>query len=75
VVAEVEVLGDGVELLCSIKDQDVFKPIVILMSGFMDTSIQDLHNMGADAYFSKPFETERILETAQELILKKSLSI
>ena len=67
--------GDGVELLCNIKDQDVFKPIVILMSGFMDTSIQDLHNMGADAYFSKPFETERILETAQELILKKSLSI
>jgi len=65
--------GDGVELLCNIKDQNVCKPIVILMSGFTETSVKDLYQMGADAYFSKPFEASHILKTVQELILKKSV--
>lgn len=47
------------------------KPYVIMITGNTGTRHrQYAETLGADAYFTKPFRTDRIVETAKELLSK-----
>jgi CheY-like chemotaxis protein len=48
--------GDGLELLERVKARNPFQPVVILITGFADISLEEAFAKGADAVFSKPFD-------------------
>src|SRR5688500_12257495 len=47
---------DGIELLKKVKQVDPHSPKVVMLSGYTDQTVDDLLNLGADAFFSKPFD-------------------
>lgn len=47
--------GDGVELLQNLKNLD-FPPLIIMMTGFTDNTIEELKSLGAKEVISKPIE-------------------
>jgi CheY-like chemotaxis protein len=60
--------GDGIELLERIKARDPATPIVMLMTGFADLSLEDALNKGADTVFPKPFDRKALVAIMQEVI-------
>lgn len=60
--------GDGVELLERIKARDPLKPIVILMTGFADLSLEEALAKGADTVFPKPFDRKALVAIMQEVV-------
>ncbi|MGZ3651045.1 MAG: response regulator [Bdellovibrionota bacterium] len=48
--------GDGISLLERIKTRDPWIPVVMLITGFADISLEEAYDKGADVVFSKPFE-------------------
>jgi CheY-like chemotaxis protein len=63
--------GDGIELLRKIKARNRDLPVLV-MSAFSDISRNEAVELGADAFFSKPFNLEKLRTTALSL-LKPSL--
>jgi len=53
--------GDGVELLGRVREKNFEKPVLIYMTGFSDHGIDDLHDMGADFVFTKPFQLKSLV--------------
>lgn len=64
--------GDGIELLDRIKASDAFRPVVMLITGFTDLSLEMAYDKGVDAVFSKPFD-RKLLFAAVEKILQAPL--
>lgn len=52
--------GDGVALLDAIKDHNIEAPVVLLMTGFSDLSLEDAYDKGAAAVFSKPLDMDAL---------------
>jgi two-component system response regulator (stage 0 sporulation protein F) len=65
--------GDGIELLRMIKARTRDVP-VLMMSAFSDISRNEATELGADAFFSKPFNLEKLRSTALSLIKSESKS-
>lgn len=52
--------GDGMELLDRLKARNPFSPLVILVSGFADISLEEAYDRGAEAVFPKPFDRKQL---------------
>lgn len=65
--------GDGIELLRTIKARTQSIPVLV-MSAFSDISKNEANQLGADAFFSKPFNLEKLRTTALGLISPLSRS-
>jgi DNA-binding response OmpR family regulator len=59
--------GDGRFLLKSIRKMGPKKPIVIMMSGFSDLSIDEVLKEGGTALLSKPFQPHELLEIVKQV--------
>lgn len=54
--------GDGIELLKRIRQIDPEIPVVILLTGFAESSEQDVTRMGADKVLPKPFDRRELID-------------
>lgn len=62
--------GTGLELLAKIKQANVHKPSVFLMTGFhQDFTERDMLNLGADGFLAKPFDASQIRNSIQKAIV------
>lgn len=52
--------GDGIELLARTRQSNLSVPIVLLVTGFSDLTIEEAHDKGAEALFSKPFDKKEL---------------
>jgi len=59
--------GDGIELLRKIKAGNREFPVLV-MSAYSDISRNEAIELGADAFFSKPFNLEKLRTTALSLL-------
>ncbi|MFN8846495.1 MAG: response regulator [Bdellovibrionales bacterium] len=62
--------GDGRFLLKAIRKIHPTKPIVIMMSGFSDLSIDEVLKEGGTALLSKPFQPHELLKIVKQVINK-----
>jgi CheY-like chemotaxis protein len=62
--------GHGMELLESIQQLEPPRPAVIVMSGFPETSPQDIIARGASALLVKPFQLNDVLNAVSEALKK-----
>src|SRR5581483_5939283 len=53
--------GDGIDLLCKLKEINPDSPNVILATGFSDLSLQEAYDKGASSMIAKPFERKALL--------------
>lgn len=58
---------NGLELLDCLKDRNVEKPVMVLMSAYTDIGLNEAHARGAEAFFSKPFRLADMANTVQFL--------
>lgn len=63
--------GDGIELLERVKKLDPRFPIVMLITGFADLSLEDAYEMGAEAVFLKPFDRKSLMESVIRAVTPK----
>lgn len=56
--------GDGIELIKEIRKKNFSCPGIIVMTGFKILSLEDAFNLGVEAYFKKPFETDHLIHKA-----------
>jgi CheY-like chemotaxis protein len=61
--------GGGVELLDAIKQVDAHKPVVLLVTGHSDLTVEDALHKGAEAFFSKPFDLEALEKTVESFLV------
>lgn len=64
--------GSGIDLLLKVKSKNVDKPVVLLMTGYADITLEDAYEMGADAIFNKPFDRKELLLAVEERLLPNS---
>jgi CheY-like chemotaxis protein len=60
--------GSGVQLLDRVKERNAFMPVVILISGFAEISLEEAYEKGADAVFAKPFDRKTLFDTVNRSI-------
>jgi DNA-binding NtrC family response regulator len=60
--------GNGVDLLKKVKALDPAIPFILFVSGFGDITIEGALDMGAEAIFSKPFDSNVLLEATHKVI-------
>lgn len=60
--------GDGIELLKKIRERTQDVPVVMLITGFSDISLEESYELGAEAVLSKPFDLDEIEETVGRLL-------
>lgn len=66
--------GDGIELLDRVKSRNYGTPVVMLVTGYADLTMEEAFDRGADAVFSKPFDRKELLEAIRRgLTPKKTL--
>ena len=53
--------GDGLKLLGFIKDMNLNRPLVALMTGYADVTRDEMYEMGAEAVFEKPFKVMELI--------------
>lgn len=53
--------GTGVELVQHVRSLDPFNPPLIFISAFSDLRLEDALDLGAEAMFPKPFDTDELL--------------
>lgn len=63
--------GTGVELLDRVKARDPEVPVVILITGFADLSVEDAYAKGADAVFSKPFDRKVLIAAVVRALMSR----
>ena len=64
--------GDGIELLNNSKAYNTEMPVVMLMTGFADLTLEEAYDQGADAVFEKPFNRKRLFETVERALLMQA---
>lgn len=60
--------GTGIDLLDSVKANDVNNPPVILITGFADITAQEAFDRGAEALMNKPFKLDDLIQVASRYI-------
>jgi CheY-like chemotaxis protein len=60
--------GDGISLLKDIKTHHLTKPVVLLMTGYADITIEQAYDAGAEALFLKPLNFHRLLRKVAEFL-------
>lgn len=60
--------GDGIELLERTKQNHLTAPILIMMTGFSELSLDEAYNKGAEAMFSKPIDSKSLLASIRHLL-------
>ncbi|HEY8280700.1 MAG TPA: response regulator [Bdellovibrionota bacterium] len=60
--------GDGMDLLAWIKGRNAVTPLVVLITGFADITVEEAYDKGADAVFSKPFDRASLYEAVQRAV-------
>lgn len=61
--------GNGVEFLDRVKDVSSKTPVMMLITGFSDLSLEDAYDKGADAVFSKPCNLDALVESVRRALL------
>ncbi len=56
----------GAELLDKVKERDIFKPIVLFITGFSDMTIEEAYAKGASGHIQKPFDVDNLLRQVDE---------
>ena len=59
--------GTGIDLLDSIKLNDVNHPPIVLITGFADITVQQAFDKGAEALMNKPFKLDDLIQVAARL--------
>ena len=72
----------GVDFINDLKNLNNYKPVIVCMTAYYDVSLKEVHEMGVDAFFNKPFKigeilgaTKKFLENKENLIENKDLKI
>lgn len=65
----------GAELLKRIKQKNPLSPKVLMISGFSDFSERELYALGADGFFSKPFDASSVREALTTSLLEPELRL
>jgi CheY-like chemotaxis protein len=65
--------GDGITLLKRLKQENVFQPVVILLTGYADISLEEAYDLGADAVFPKPFDRPSLHAAVERALLPPDL--
>lgn len=60
--------GGGIELLEKIKARNPYQPVVMLITGFADITLEEAFERGADAVFPKPFDRKLLLQAVLNAI-------
>lgn len=60
--------GTGLELLDWIKERDVFLPVLMFVTAYVDISIAEAYDRGADAIFAKPFDRTALYDAVVRAI-------
>jgi CheY-like chemotaxis protein len=60
---------DGIDLLKRVKQIDPNNPKVVMLSGYTDQSVDELLDLGADAFFSKPFDASAVRSCLNQTLL------
>jgi len=63
--------GDGVELVKRISSELQVKPILFLITGFSDLSLQEAQKYGVIEIFNKPFSMKNIIQIVADSAAKK----
>lgn len=64
--------GDGVELLRKIRNLHNETPVVFLITGFTDLSVEDAYHHGAAAVIAKPFDRKTLYDAVDFVLLPKT---
>lgn len=56
--------GTGIDLLDSVKSQDVNLPPIVLITGFADITQEEAFHKGAEALMNKPFKLDDLIQVA-----------
>ena len=62
---------NGIDLLNQVKAFDNELPVVLLMTGFSDVTLEEAYHLGADAIYSKPFDRKQLFEGIRRAITPK----
>lgn len=54
--------GGGIELLEKVKARNPYQPVVMLITGFADITLEEAFERGADAVFPKPFDRKLLMQ-------------
>lgn len=65
---------DGIQLLDQIKARNPSIPVVMLITGFADISLEEAYARGAAAVFAKPFDRKRLFETIKRALSSKEVA-
>jgi DNA-binding NtrC family response regulator len=65
--------GDGVELLGFIKDMNLNRPVVALMTGYADVTKEQIYEMGAEAVFEKPFKVMDLIRQVTKALDERDM--
>lgn len=60
--------GDGLSLAKYVRSLPPPRPIVFLVTGFADVPAAEAYNMGAEGYFTKPFQLDLLKTEIQRLL-------
>ena len=65
--------GNGIELLDAIKNYNIEAPVVVLMSGYTDLTLEDAYDKGAIAMFAKPLDLESLKKMLYDALMPRDL--
>jgi len=60
--------GDGLSLLRTLKGINARHPVVILISGYADTTAREILALGGEALFAKPFRLKDLVRATERLL-------
>lgn len=67
--------GNGMELAQKIRHKHPSNPTLLLISGYTDSSLEDMFSLGVDGFFSKPFDSTAVRNAIQRSMLKPELRL
>lgn len=62
---------NGIDLLNLVKAYNTELPVVLLMTGFSDVTLEEAYHLGADGIYSKPFDRKQLYEGIRRAITPK----
>lgn len=60
--------GGGIDLLERIKARNPYQPVVMLITGFADITLEEAFERGADAVFPKPFDRKLLMQAVLDAL-------
>lgn len=58
----------GLDLLNKVKSLNLESPVMMVMTGYLELEAADIYDMGADAYFEKPFNHKVLIDHMRVLL-------